>query len=232
MSKSNLTVCLLVILLACSGTAYAGGAGGFGLKGGLAISTLGTDDESFKDARARFRLGGTGGFSYEIASEGSVAFDMELLYDLRGSKQKFESGGADVVVKDFLHYLNVPLSLKFYIGDVFNIHFGGYFGVAVAGVRKIDGDLTLGGVMFEGESKTDLFGDGIKNIDPEKDDYLSRFDGGLHVGVEFVSESGFGVGGRGYIGLADITNDDHILGNRKASTAEISIYAIIRFGAN
>lgn len=222
-----LTIAVLVGMVGFQSSAMAGGAGGFGIKGGLAISTIGTGDEDFSSAKNRFRLGGTGGFSYELATEGTFAFEVDLLYDLRGQKQEFDNFLGEGTVKDYLHYLNLPLSMKFYIGDVFNLHFGGYVGAAIAGTRNIDGEDLLGNTI---ETKTDLFS--ADQQDAQGDDYLNRIDGGIHFGAEFVSTSGFGVGSRAYIGLADITNDAHQFGNGAARTAEVSVYAIIRIGSN
>ena len=116
------------------------------------------------------------------------------------------------------------MSMKFYIGDVFNIHFGGYVGVAVAGTRNLVGD-----GLITTETKLDLFSEDLQDFDG--DDYLNRLDGGVHFGVEFVGTKGFGVGSRAYVGLADITNDKHdFLGSGKARTSEVSVYAIIRIG--
>lgn len=215
---------LLLSFIGFQSQSFAGGAGGFGIKGGLAISTIGTANEDFSAARNRFRLGGTGGFSYEVATPGTFAFEVDVLYDLRGTKQEFNNGLGEGTVKDYVHYVNVPLSMKFYIGDVFNVHFGGYAGVAVAGARKIKGEDLFNNPI---DQKSTLFTE-----DPQGDKYLNRLDGGLHFGAEFVSTKGMGVGSRAYIGLADITNDKHLLGGGNARTAEVSVYAIFRIGAN
>lgn len=223
---------ILILLSISAGPALAGGLGGPGLKGGLAIATLGTNDESFADAKAKFRLGGTGGFSYEAATQGTFAFDIEFMYDMRGARYRLEGANGKVVASDLLHYINFPMSFKFYIGDVFNIHFGGYLGAAVAGKRKISGAVDIGGVTFTGNTEHDLFDNTLANLDPEGDQYYNRLDGGLHLGFEFIGKKGFGVGTRGSLGLVDITNDDHIIGNDGVGTGEISIYAIVRFGRN
>lgn len=214
---------LTITLLSVAGyqESYAGGMGGLGLRGGLAISTIGNQDEDFSTARNRFRLGGTAGVGYEIATDGTFAFEIETLYSLRGQRQKFEVLNNEVVVKDYLHYLYFPASFKFYIGDIFNIHFGGYAGVALAGKRKIDG----AGVL-DGEGS--LFGENIQ--DAQGDELFNRLDGGIFVGTEFIGEKGIGVGARGYMGLADITNDKHLLGDGTARTGEISVYMLFRFG--
>ena len=219
--KKNIII-LTITLLSLVGyqKSYAGGLGGLGLKGGLNLSTIGSGDEDFSDARNRFRLGGTAGIGYEIATDGTFAFEIEALYSLRGQRQKFEILGNEATVKDYIHYVYFPASFKFYIGDVFNVHFGGYAGIAMAGKRKIEG----AGIIDDSYS---IFGDQAK--DAQGDEYVNRLDGGIHAGVEFIGEKGIGVGTRGSIGLADITNDKHILGNGTARTGEISIYMIFRF---
>ncbi|MEZ5007071.1 MAG: outer membrane beta-barrel protein [Chitinophagales bacterium] len=222
MKKTIILLTITLLSLVGFQKSYAGGLGGLGLKGGMNFSTIGLENENFQDARNRFRIGGTAGLSYEIATDGTFAFEIEALYSLRGQRQKFESLGNEVTVKDYIHYAYFPASFKFYIGDVFNVHFGGYAGVAIAGKRKIEGS-----GFFDGEGN--LFGDDIKNLDPQGDDYINRLDGGIHFGAEFISAKGIGVGSRGSIGLADITNDEHILGNGTARTGEISIYMIFRF---
>ncbi|MCP4123372.1 MAG: PorT family protein [Bacteroidetes bacterium] len=228
MKKHFFVITAMMIVLSCIVTdrAYAGGIGGPGIKAGMNITTLGNQDEDFSNARARFRLGGTGGFSYEWATPGTFAFDVEAMYSLRGARHKFENGGVELVAKDYLHYINFPMSLKFYIGDVFNVHFGGYVGVAVAGKRKIEGEIDIGGIHFDED--VNMFSEDMQDF--RGNDYMNRLDGGVHAGAEFVGEKGIGVGARASIGLADITNDDHILGDERASTAEISIYAIFRIG--
>jgi hypothetical protein len=96
--------------------------------------------------------------------------------------------------------------------------------VALAATRNLKGETVLNQPLDE---KQNLF-----TKDPQGDSYLNRLDAGVHFGAEFVSTKGMGVGSRAYIGLADITNDKHLLGGGNARTAEISVYAIFRLGVN
>jgi len=228
---SGLTILLFLLgvnpLMAQDGTYYTDDAthGGFGIKGGLTISTIGFDYESAETHKNRFRLGGTGGFGYETKSSGVFAFEIEALYDLRGTKEVYElAGGNKVVNKNFLHYIQIPASFKFYIGDNFNINVGPYGAALVGGKTKYtllnaDGD--------EVDSKSYKI-TGEEAQDAEGNDYLNKFDFGLQAGLEFVSNSGVGVGSKFSKGFADITNDDHLLGDKYASTTEISVYMFFR----
>ena len=212
-------------LIGLQNNAYAGGTGGIGIKVGPNISTVGTEDEDFSEAKNRFGLGATMGLGYELATQGFFAFEIEALYELKGYKQ-------DIIILDteigqahtLIHYLKFPASMKFYIGDLFNIHVGGFVGAAVGGKILLEGEVTN---LPNINDSYDLFG---STIDPQGDDYVNRLDGGVHVGFEFVSQKGFGAGARGYLGLTDITNDEHIWGGDIARTGEISLYAIFRLG--
>lgn len=224
--KNSFKNLLAIAFVFSSFTVFAGGKGGFGVKGGLAISTIGLETESAGNQKNRMRLGGTGGISYEVATEKSFAFDVEAIYDLRGTKEE-KNGG--ITYKNYVHYLSMPLSFKFYIGDVFNVNFGGYAGYAIGGKIKGEADSPLGEAalkLFLGEDMQIPY----KDLDDSQgDEYLNKLDAGIHAGLEFVSKKGIGVGGRFSKGLVDITNDDHVLGGNNSLTTELSIYGIFRF---
>jgi hypothetical protein len=199
--------------------------GGFGIKGGLAISTIGFNFEDAETHKNRFRLGGTGGFGYETKSSGVFGFEIEALYDLRGTKEVYDlAGGNKVVQKNYLHYIQVPASFKFYIGNNFNINVGPYGAVLVGGKTKY----TLFDINDEILESDSYKITGEEAQDGAGNDYLNKFDFGLQAGLEFVSDGGVGVGSKFSKGLADITNDDHLLGGKYASTTEISVYMFFR----
>lgn len=201
------------------------GKGGFGFKGGLTFSTVGFNYEDAETQKNRFRIGGTAGFGYEFATQGTFAFEMDLLYDLRGTKEEVSLlGGNEIVQKNYLHYLAIPANFKFYFGDNFNIHFGPYAAVLAGGKTKyqlIDSNgevLETRNYKITGEEAQDLAGN----------DYVRRFDAGLQGGLEFVSDGGIGIGTNFSKGFVDITYDSHALGKGNATTTEISLYMIFR----
>lgn len=201
------------------------GKGGFGLKGGMTFSTIGFNNEDAMTQKNRFRIGGTAGFGYEWATAGTFAFELELLYDLRGTKEVSELiGGNEIVNKNYLHYISLPSNFKFYIGDNFNIHFGPYVAVLVGGKTRYQLMDSNGEVLETDDYKIT----GEKAQDLEGDDYLKKIDAGLQAGIEFVSNGGIGIGTNFSKGLVDITHDNHVYGKGYASTTEINLYLIFR----
>ncbi|MEZ5002924.1 MAG: porin family protein [Chitinophagales bacterium] len=200
--------------------------GGFGMKGGLTFSTIGFDYEDASTQKNRFRIGGTAGFSYEMATPGFFAFEIGTLYDLRGTKEEINLvNGNEIVQKNYLHYITVPANFKFYIGDNFNIHFGPYVAGLAGGKTKFN-LMNNNGEVIETKSYS-ITGEQAEDLDG--DDYLKRVDAGLQAGLEFVSDKGIGVGSRFSKGLVDITNDKHIYGNGNATTTEVNVYMLFRF---
>lgn len=200
--------------------------GGFKVKGGITLSTIGFDNEDAETQKNRFRIGGMAGLSYEIAAEKVFGFELGLLYDLRGTKEEAKLiGGNELVQRNYLHYLSIPADFKFYIGDNFNIHFGPYAAVLLGGKTKYTLYNNSGEILEEKDYK--ITGDDAQDF--EGDDYLKRIDAGLQFGVEFITDGGFGVGSNFSKGLVDITNDKHIFGKGNATTTEINIYMLFRF---
>ncbi len=199
--------------------------GGFGVKGGLTFSTIGFNNEDASSHKNRFRVGGTAGISYEIPTDGFFTFEIDALYDLRGTKEEATlPGGNEITQKNYLHYISFPASFKFYIGDNFNVNFGGY-GAALAGGKA---RYTLRSENGEVVNNKDFKLTGEKAEDINGNTYLKRYDAGLNFGIEFVSDKGIGVGSRFSKGLVDITNDDHLIGNGNATTTEVNLYMIFR----
>lgn len=93
----------------------------FGIKGGFNFSNFrGNGDKGF-NVLTSYHIGA----SYEsyIARSKYFAIQPELIYSRQGAKtdtQKFELG-----------YFNVPVMLKIYPTDGFNIHFGPQFGMLI-----------------------------------------------------------------------------------------------------
>lgn len=201
------------------------GKGGFGIKGGLTFSTIGFDNETALTQKNRFRIGGTGGIGYEFATAGSFAFELDLMYDLRGTKEVTELiGGNEIVQKNYLHYIALPANFKFYLGDNFNFYAGGFASVLVGGKTRYQLKDDSGEVLETKNYK--ITGDEAQDL--AGNDYLKMWDAGLQAGLEFVSNGGFGIGTNFSKGLVDVSNDKHLLGKGYASTTEISLYMIIR----
>lgn len=221
---------IIALIILCNGNLKAQdkNQGGFGIKGGVTVSTVALKNESASDQKNKFRFGGTAGFGYEIRAKKFFAFEIEAMYDLRGTKEEFRLFGNSVVRKNYLHYISIPANLKFYFGHNFNIHFGGYIAPLIAGKVKFVARNNSNDIVVE--NSYSITGDEAK--DPEGDEFLKRFDAGLQFGLEFVSNKGMGVGARFSKGLLDVTNDQHFSGNGYSTTTEISLYIIYRFKRN
>ena len=224
MNKFTLILVAAVFLIA--GRVHAGGEGGLGIKGGINLTSVGLDNDNAEDLSSNMRVAGTAGFGYEAATDGFFAFEIEMLYAMVGTKQEATFAGNRLKNKNSLHYLRLPASFKFYIGDNFNVHAGGFIGFALGGKSRFTTFNSDGSLI--GDETVRLSGK-----DPQGDRYLSRYDGGALVGVEFVSDKGIGVGARLTQGFVDITNDDFqnilVSGKGRALTTDIAIYATFRF---
>lgn len=228
-NKQGLTLAICLVFLFGFTTAKAQSGektkGGFGVKGGVALSTIGFNNEDASEHKNRFRVGGTAGLSYEVPSAGFFAFEIDALYDLRGTKEEATLlGGNEIVQKNYLHYISFPASFKFYIGDNFNLNFGPYAAALAGGKAQYTLYSPSGEVVEEKDFKLT----GQKAEDINGNTYLKKFDAGLHFGLEFISDSGIGVGSSFSKGLVDITHDDHIIGNGNATTTELNIYMLFR----
>ena len=233
MSKKFLIGSLMILGILTTSQVKAGDGendGGFGIKGGVGLTTIGFEKESAESQKNKMKVGGMVGISYEKRFGNVFALDIEALYANKGVRQKSEATilGKDYeyIAKSNLHYFEIPLSAKFYIGDNVNLYVGGY-----------------GGFLAFGQAKTKTIIDGKEQNETESDNYfkeankdingeyaLSRFDAGLNGGVEFISNKGFGVGARFQKGLMDITNKKYILDDNKwVTNTGIQIYGIIRF---
>ncbi|MGK7393423.1 MAG: porin family protein [Candidatus Cyclobacteriaceae bacterium M3_2C_046] len=88
-----------------------------GVKGGLNLATIAgdLDDTSLKP-------GFQGGLMLNLMITDQYALQPELLYSIEGS------GFADSDWRLNMHYLNIPIMGKFFIGDGFNFQFGPQIG--------------------------------------------------------------------------------------------------------
>jgi hypothetical protein len=210
--------------------------GGFGLKGGIGLSSINIDNSSLSDAKNTMKLGGLLGVSYEKRfGDGRFALDIEGLIANKGSQQKDEVLNNKVTLKTNIFTVDVPVSAKIYFGDNFNIYAGPYVSY-IFGARLKSEVVNSNGNKTTNESD-DWFGEEFK--DGNGNFPLNRFDAGVNIGLEFVTNKGFGVGARFNQGFMDITNDDYnkviipgiieLNSDKRATNTGIQIYALIRF---
>ncbi|MCP4123373.1 MAG: PorT family protein [Bacteroidetes bacterium] len=201
------------------------GDGGLGVKAGANFSKVG-----FIAGDTKFQPGMTFGLNYETKTLKFFAFQVGLDYHWKRSKAE-EFNLDSLSFEDFkvgFHYIELPVTFKFYIFDWFNVNAGAYVNYLISA---------------KGES-IDQFGAGnIWNLisddefrDNNNDAFLGRLDFGIHFGAEFVTKSGFGFGAQYSQGFGDVTNDsfdwDVSMLNpkdKKVRTSSIITYLFYRF---
>ncbi len=219
--------------------------GGFGLKGGIGLSTISFGDPSqtgleVKDSKNSWKLGGMLGITYEKRFGKVFAMDIEALIANKGVKREETytvlGRDLDANLKTNLFTLDIPLSAKFYLGDNFNIYVGPYFSYILGANVKAEGN-------FNGNTTTketnNWYDSDYKDANGELP--LKRIDFGAQAGLEFVSNGGFGIGARFQKGFLDLTNDDYRgsvtnsdgwippADNKFVSNTGFQIYGIFRF---
>lgn len=171
-----------------------------GIKGGLNVSNLITDDVTDKNARYGFHAGVYGQL---FANEG-FAIQPELNYSTKGNKVTTNFGIIDHETKFNLSYLDVPILAVFKLGNTAEIHAGAYWAYLVGANVDTDGDL----------------GDGFVQIDR---DNFDDWDYGLVGGIGF-NVGDLQIGARYNYGLNEIAESrgaKAMLGSTKNSVGQI-----------
>ncbi|MEO7977724.1 porin family protein [Flavobacterium sp.] len=182
--KSNFLYALTLFMTATFGMLHAqeNVTTEFGIKGGLNMSNLYTDDADDENVLFGFNAGAYA----TLPVSDFVAIQPELLFTTRGSELEYNNVLAQGNVKLKLNYIELPLLVRVNITKNFNIHAGGYASYMVSAKSTGDGDFE-----FEDQYDTDDF---------------NKFDAGLAggIGVDF---SPLSVGLRYNYGLTTIVKD-------------------------
>lgn len=183
--QSNILCALILFLTASFGMLHAQEDNvntEFGVKGGLNMSNLYTDDADDENVLFGFNAG----VYATLPVSDFIAIQPELLFTTRGSELEYNNALAQGNVKLKLNYIELPLLVRVNITKNFNIHAGGYASYMVSAKSTGDGDFE-----FENQYNTDDF---------------NKFDAGLAggIGVDF---SPLSVGLRYNYGLTTIEKD-------------------------
>ena len=128
----------------------------FGVKGGANYSTLFVDEAKDVNARIGFHVGLFG----RVAPTGGLGFQIEALYDQKGTTVKKTVGNIDQETTYKFDYVDVPLMLVIPLGEVAELHGGAYFGAMILSERHTDGDLG-DGTTDPGDGKFNAFDYGL-----------------------------------------------------------------------
>lgn len=168
------------------------GDGGVGVKAGANFSKQG-----FINADTKFQPGATAGLTYETRTFRFFAFETGAFYHWKRSKaENFEVDSTVLeTFKTGFHYIEVPVTFKFYLFKWMNLNMGGYVNYLIA--AKGESGPNIWNLISDDEFR-----------DENGDEFLNRLDFGIHFGTEFVTRSGFGFGARYTQGFGDVTNND------------------------
>ncbi|MDF7814411.1 porin family protein [Hymenobacter sp. YC55] len=186
---------LLSVLLGCAASGWAQTSVQVGLKTGVSLAVLdGTlnQETSFKPG---FHIGGV----LRMRPSKHIAVQPEVVYSQQGSDNKIPVGGGITLEnKTKLSYLNFPMLVKIYVGDVFHILVGPQAGLLLA--ARQDGQVGYssgsGGSGFRTE-----------NLDVKRD---FKSDVSLCGGFGADMKNGLLVSARLNYGLTDINNSAYI----------------------
>lgn len=171
-----------------------------GIKGGLNLSNLITDEVTDKDARIGFHVGVYGQL---FVNEG-FAIQPELNFSTKGNRVMTNVGIIDQETKFNLSYLDIPILAVFKLGNVAEIHAGPYWSYLVGANIDTDGDL----------------GDDFQQLDRKNFD---NWDYGLVGGIGF-NIGAVQLGARYNYGLNEIAKSQgakNMLGNAKNSVGQV-----------
>lgn len=182
----------------------------FGLKGGVNMSNLYTEDVDDENVLYGFNAG----LFVELPIAENLFLQPEILFSTKGAEVKYDNAFAQGTGKFRLNYIEVPLLVKINLTDNFNVHFGGYAAYLVD--SKITNEDANGTINFE--------------EDLDEDD-LNKFDYGLAGGIGIDFE-GFGLGARYNYGLRTVGKERTVLGQTytfpDGKNSVLSIYATIK----
>lgn len=163
----------------------------FGVKGGLNLSTLFTDDIEDKNTL----VGYNAGVFAKIPINSFLAFQPELYFTTKGSEITYNNIFANGTAKFNLNYVEVPLLLVVNLTKNINIHGGPYAAYLISS-------------KVTNKSNVSLF-------DYERDinaDDINRLDAGLALGAA-IDVGSFSFGGRLNYGLTTVGKEKSFLGN-------------------
>ena len=166
----------------------------WGIKGGVNLATWNHADRSIQD-QLESRLGFHVGLLSHNHLSNKIAIQPELQFSTQGTE--VERGDNDIEYR--LSYLNIPVMLQYMFNNGFRIEAGPYVGFLL-GAK----DVSASGTEIN-----------------SKEDYKS-LDAGLGLGLNYLSYSGFGVGGRYNIGLANV--NDRLGGKIQNRVFQLSVF--------
>ena len=168
----------ILVIAAVTGSALFAQAPVWGLKAGLNFSTWNHANEATENL-----LDSRMGFHVGIISHNHLTEKIAIQPEIQFSSQGTEVENNNNDFEYRTSYINVPVMFQYMFNNGFRIEAGPYVGLLVGA--------------------KDVYDDGTNN--DAKDDY-KPLDAGIGLGLNYLTYSGFGVGGRYNFGLANIND--------------------------
>ena len=198
------------VLVACATTTRAQDSdNSFGIKAGASLTSFVGKDVS---SSASYLFGFNGGLVANIKLSERLSVQPELLYSMKGAKDKMTLGTTTLTGTQRLHYIDVPILLKAKFGQVF-VEAGPQAGVLVRANAKFD--------------------DGSSNSDVANKDAFNLVDFGYVAGLGYQSTSGPMVGVRYNGGFTNVDQSNVVNGQSiqaKARNSAFQLYVGYMFG--
>ena len=163
----------------------------FGVKGGFNISNMYTENADDENVLYGFNAGVYATFPMSDL----ISIQPELYYTTKGSELKYNNSFIEGNTKLRLDYIQLPVMVKFNVGEHFNIHVGPYGAFMVGAKVKSENDLGI----FEVDEKLDT-------------DDFEKFEFGVAAGVEFAFDP-LTVGLRYDYGLTTVGKEQDFMGS-------------------
>lgn len=162
-----------------------------GIKGGLNLSNLYTNDVEKENVRIGYHFG----VFAKLPLNDHFAIQPEALFSTKGAKLTYQNSFLEGVGKFNLDYVDVPVLAVFNITSTINFHIGPYFGFLMSSSVSND---TEGSTLFDFENEL------------SKDDF-NKTDMGVCAGVG-IDFSNLSIGGRYNYGLNKVGKERSFLG--------------------
>lgn len=188
----------------------------FGVKAGLNIASITGDYTDYaSEINPRFGLHLGGFMEYKFTEK--LAFQPELLFSMQGNKYSvketyFENNTLALEVltqTNKLHYINLPLLLKYYATPRLSFELGPQLGYMIGGKAKLE---YQNAAMFLYDSvEIDLIDDGFYNFMGESfyfDPLTNRFELGFVLGASYAISNSVAVQGRYHLGITSIEDTE------------------------
>ena len=188
-----------------------------GIKGGLNLTNL-SAGKNTQETKPSFHVGGL--VELPLSYYKKFALQVEVQYSNQGYKGKEteirDETTGKVIGKNkldnvSLHYLNVPIMIKYYFKDNFAIEVGPQIGFLMGANGSYDlykfYESRPYFMNYQSDIDRELDANGYVSSDYKK--YYDKVDYGISAGLSYNFENGFFISGRYYLGLKDVYKADN-----------------------